>query len=68
MKAKVTEQEARRAGRGSDFIVEKKDLLTGEVTERKLAEVKAGKAELSKLQKKNKEENKKYEVVRILFL
>ena len=56
--------EVERTGRGSDFRVKRRDLLTGRVVESKLVEVKTGKAKLSKLQRKTKKKTRNYRVER----
>jgi len=57
--------EVERTGRGSDFRIRKRDILTGRVIESKLVEVKTPKSKLSKLQKKTKKKKKgKYIVYR----
>ena len=51
-----------RTGKGSDFRARRRDMFTGKV-ESKRVEVKTGKSQLSKLQKKTKKKGK-YEVYR----
>jgi len=57
--------EVERTGRGHDFRVRKRDMLTGKVTRSKLVEVKTGNARLSKLQKKTKKKRSNYKVERV---
>lgn len=56
--------EVERTGKGSDFRVRRRDLLTGRVVESKLIEVKTGEAKLSELQRKTKKKKRKYKVER----
>jgi hypothetical protein len=56
--------EVERTGKGSDFRVRRRDIFTGRVIESKVVEVKTGKGQLSKLQKKTKRK-KKYKVERV---
>ena len=60
--------EVERTGRGHDFYVKKRDILTGKVIDRKFIEVKSGEAKLSKLQQKIKRKKNNYKVERINFL
>lgn len=62
LKYTIRGYEVNRTGRGSDYRVTKRDLLTGRVTDNKLVEVKSGKAKLSKLQKKTKKKKSNYKV------
>jgi hypothetical protein len=57
--------EVERTGRGSDFRLTKRELFTGKVIERKLVEVKSGKAKLSELQRKTKKKKSNYKVFRV---
>lgn len=56
--------DVKRTGRGSDFEVTKKNFFTGKVEDKRLVEVKSGKAKLSKLQKKTQKSTKNYTVDR----
>jgi hypothetical protein len=56
--------EVERTGRGHDYIERRRDLFTGKVST-KYVEVKTGRAELSKLQRKTKKKMKeRYTVAR----
>ena len=57
--------EVERTGRGHDFRVRRRNMLTGRVTESKVIEVKTGKAKLSKLQRKTKKQKSNYKVERV---
>lgn len=65
MKYALQGYEVERTAKGSDFRVRRRDLFTGRVVERKVVEVKTGKAGLSKLQKKTKKRKKRYKVERV---
>ncbi|HIJ98487.1 TPA: hypothetical protein H1005_00905 [archaeon] len=56
--------EVERTGRGHDFKVRKRDILTGRVTETGYREIKSGRASLSKLQRKTKKKKSNYRVMR----
>lgn len=59
-------EEVERSPRGKDFIVRKRNLLTGKVQRTTHVEIKSSKtAPLSKLQKKTKKKKSNYKVVRI---
>ncbi len=61
--------EVERTGKGHDFRVRRRDLLTGRVIETKVIEVKAGKnARLSKLQQRTKKRKSNYKVERVELL
>ncbi len=64
MRAQLSGYEVERTGRGHDFRVRKRDLLTGRVTYSGVREIKSGKAKLSKLQQKTKRKKSNYKVVR----
>ena len=64
MRAQLVGYEVERTGRGHDFRVRKRDLLTGKVTYSGVREIKSGKAQLSKLQRKTKKKQSNYKVVR----
>jgi hypothetical protein len=57
-------KEVERTGRGHDFRVRTRDLLTGRVVKSELVEVKAGKSKLSDLQRRTKKRKSNYRVVR----
>jgi len=57
--------EVERTGHGSDFRITKREPFTGKVIERKLVEVKSGKAKLSDLQRKTKKKKSNYKVDRV---
>ena len=64
MQARLAGYEVERTGRGHDFRVRKRDLLTGKVTYSGVREIKSGNARLSKLQRKTKKKKSNYKVVR----
>ena len=57
--------EVERTGKGHDFRVRRRNLLTQRVVESKVVEVKTGDAKLSKLQKKKKKKKSNYKVERV---
>ena len=60
--------EMERTGRGHDFRARKRDIFSGKVIESKVVEVKTGKSQLSKLQRKTKSKgNYKVERVEPMF-
>jgi len=61
----LQDYEVKKAFRGKDFIMEKRDLIEDKIIETKHIEVKTGKSKLSNLQKKTKKGNKNYKVERI---
>jgi hypothetical protein len=64
VKAQLAGYEVERTGRGHDFIVRKRDFLTGRVTYSGLREIKSGNAKLSRLQQKTKKRKSNYKVIR----
>lgn len=64
MRAQLAGYEVERTGRGSDFRIRRRDMLTGRVVESRLVEVKTGNSKLSKLQKRTKKRKSNYKVVR----
>lgn len=66
MELQLQGYQVERTGKGSDFRAKKRDLLTGEVVDEKLVEVKSGSSKLSKLQKKTRKKKgkKNYKVAR----
>ncbi|QQG39083.1 MAG: hypothetical protein HYS32_01330 [Candidatus Woesearchaeota archaeon] len=64
MRAQLEGYEVERTGRGHDFRVRKRNLLTGRVTYSGVREIKSGNAKLSKLQQKTKKKKSNYKVVR----
>lgn len=57
--------EVKRSGKGSDYRVRERDIITGKVKRSYLLEVKTGKAKLSQLQKKTKKKRKNYKVTHV---
>lgn len=64
MRAQLAGYEVERTGRGHDFRVRKRDILTGRVTYSGVREIKSGNAKLSKLQKATKKNKSNYKVIR----
>jgi hypothetical protein len=64
LRAVINGREVERSPKGKDFIVRKKDIMTGKVTRTEHVEVKTGNAKLSELQKKTKKKKSNYRVVR----
>ena len=56
--------EVERSPKGKDFIVRKRDFLSGRVISTKHIEVKTGGAKLSKLQQSTKRKKSNYQVIR----
>lgn len=56
--------EVERTHEGADFNARRRNLLTGEVLEKKKVEVKSGNARLSERQRKEKQRSDNYEVRR----
>ena len=54
IRAQLAGYEVEKTGKGHDFRVRKRDLLTGRVTYSGVREIKSGNAKLSKLQRKTK--------------
>ena len=64
MRAQLAGYEVERTGKGHDFRVRKRDILTGKVTYSGVREIKSGKAKLSKFQRKTKKKQSNYKVIR----
>lgn len=64
MELELEGYEVERTGTGSDFRATRRDILTGEVVDEKLVEVKSGEAQLSDQQKNQKKGRTEYEVRR----
>ncbi|MFA4820279.1 MAG: hypothetical protein WC613_04970 [Candidatus Aenigmatarchaeota archaeon] len=65
MRSQLDGYEVERTGRGHDFKLRRRDILTGKVTRTEYAEVKSSPtAPVSRLQKKTKKKTKNYRVVR----
>jgi len=63
-RAQLSGYEVERTGRGHDFRVRKRDLLTGRVAYSGVREIKSGDARLSKLQQRTKKKKSNYKVIR----
>lgn len=64
MRAQLAGYEVERTGRGHDFRIKKRDILTGKVTYSGVREIKSGNARLSKLQQKTRRKQSNYKVIR----
>jgi len=64
LRAQLAGYEVERTGRGHDFRIRKRDIITGRVISSDLREIKSGNAKLSKLQKKTKKKKSNYKVIR----
>ena len=64
MRARMAGYEVERTGRGHDFRVRKRDIITGKVTYSGVREIKSGNAKLSRLQRKTKKKQSNYKVIR----
>lgn len=64
VRAQLAGYEVERTGKGHDFRVRKRDLLTGRVIYSGVREIKSGNATLSKLQRKTKKKQSNYKIVR----
>jgi len=64
MQARMAGYEVERTGRGHDFRVRKRNMITGRVIYSGVREIKSGNAKLSKLQKKIKKKQSNYKIIR----